>query len=205
MKWDQFQQLIGFSLEDSQLEQLQKLQELLLRYNSKHNLISPKDEPVILERHLQDSLTPLRWIGEIEGPHLDFGSGTGFPLLPLAIAQPHRLFVAVESRSTRVLQMKHLANQIGIQNIEWRNSTIEQLIEERKGECLYTSVTARAVSSLEKDAERAYSVMKSGGRFVTFKSAFPEQPPENFKMEWWSYQLHPDLKEYYSICLEKLR
>ena len=48
MKWDQFQQLIGFSLEDSQLEQLQKLQELLLRYNSKHNLISPKDEHIIL-------------------------------------------------------------------------------------------------------------------------------------------------------------
>lgn len=203
MEWSLLFQQLGVALSPQQIEQLLKLSHLVLRYNKKHNLISKGDEPLIVERHLQDSLAPLRFIGTAEGPHIDIGSGTGFPLLPLAIAQPEREFVGVEPRSRRILQMNHLAGELGLQNITLIAARAEELSAKQLPYSLYNSATARAVGELSEDLERIDPFLDSGGRFVTFKTAPPTQQIPRYRAEWWRYQLHPDLKSYYAISMEK--
>jgi 16S rRNA (guanine527-N7)-methyltransferase len=65
---------------------LQRFADLLLRWNKTLNLIARRDEGVILQRHIGDSLqlVPLLPAGVARG--VDLGSGGGFPGLVLSIA-----------------------------------------------------------------------------------------------------------------------
>jgi 16S rRNA (guanine527-N7)-methyltransferase len=68
------------------LARLEVFATLLLRWNSRINLISRSDAPVLWERHIEDSLqlAPLIPPGTARG--IDLGSGAGFPGLVLSIA-----------------------------------------------------------------------------------------------------------------------
>ena len=164
MEWSDFSRMLEFPFTAEQLEKFAALEELVSRLNRKHNLVSANDLPLLRERHLQDGLTALSWMRDAKGRHLDLGSGTGFPLLPLAIAQPGRMFVGVESRSTRVMQMRYLAGELGL---------------------------------------RAKPFLSSGGRFITFKSERASVPVDGTEPRCREYRLHPQLKSYFSVCLEK--
>lgn len=204
MEWSSFFREIGAELSEEQLRTLDRLSRMVLRYNRKQNLVSKNDEPHLLERHIQDSLTPLFWISSAKGPHLDLGSGTGFPLLPLAIAQPHREFVGIEPRTTRVLQVRHIAGELGLRNIRLVEGRGEELSLSDFGGVPFTTGSARAVGSLEEDALRIAPFLINGGLFVTFKSSSVAAPPPFFRMKQRNYRLHPELKLYTSVCLEKI-
>jgi 16S rRNA (guanine527-N7)-methyltransferase len=65
---------------------LERFANLLLRWNKTLNLIAPRDEGVMWQRHIDDSLqlVPLLPAGAARG--VDLGSGGGFPGLVLSIA-----------------------------------------------------------------------------------------------------------------------
>lgn len=197
MEWTDFSHLVGVSFSEEQLKLFAALGETVARLNRKHNLVSAGDLPLLRERHIQDSLMALLWTKEAQGAHLDLGSGTGFPLLPLAIAQPERKFVGVESRSTRVLQMRYLAGELGLRNVELVESRIEEL---PAGFGPFETATSRALGSLDEDWQRAKPFLQPGGRFITFKST---RDVEGVSRETFLYQLHPQLKTYSLVCLEK--
>ena len=200
MERSEFSRELAFPFAAEQLEKFAALEELVARLNRKHNLVSANDLPLLRERHLQDGLTALFWIAGATGPHLDLGSGTGFPLLPLAIAQPGRKFVGVESRSTRVMQMRYLAGELGLENVELVESRIEELPTAFGP---FETATSRALGSLSEDWRRAEPYLRSGGRFVTFKSERADDPVDGTTPRNREYRLHPQLKSYFSVCLEK--
>ncbi|HTW69990.1 MAG TPA: 16S rRNA (guanine(527)-N(7))-methyltransferase RsmG [Acetobacteraceae bacterium] len=59
---------------------------LLLRWNRAVNLVSPRDVPVLWERHIADSLQLASLWQRRPERAIDLGSGAGFPGLVLAIA-----------------------------------------------------------------------------------------------------------------------
>lgn len=59
---------------------------LLLRWNRTINLISRRDEPVLWERHIADSLALIPVLPPEARTAADLGSGAGFPGLVIAIA-----------------------------------------------------------------------------------------------------------------------
>ena len=199
MEWSDFSQMLEFPFTAEQLEKFAALEELVSRLNRKHNLVSVNDLPLLRERHLQDGLTALFWMRDAKGRHLDLGSGTGFPLLPLAIAQPGRMFVGVESRSTRVMQMRYLAGELGLGNVELVESRIEELPAEFGP---FETATSRALGALEEDWFRAKPFLSAGGRFITFKSERASVPVDGTEPRCREYRLHPQLKSYFSVCLE---
>ncbi len=60
--------------------------ELLMRWNSRINLVADHDPEAIRTRHIEDSLQLLPYLPAGEGPIGDLGSGGGFPGLMLALA-----------------------------------------------------------------------------------------------------------------------
>jgi len=65
---------------------LQLFAELLLRWNRTINLISRRDEAVVWERHIEDSLALIPALPEGIALAADMGSGGGFPGIVLAVA-----------------------------------------------------------------------------------------------------------------------
>jgi 16S rRNA (guanine527-N7)-methyltransferase len=64
---------------------LSRFAELLERWNTTINLVSPGDMPVLWRRHIADSLQLGSLCGPMPGRAIDLGSGSGFPGLILAI------------------------------------------------------------------------------------------------------------------------
>jgi 16S rRNA (guanine527-N7)-methyltransferase len=64
---------------------LSRFAELLERWNTTINLVSPGDMPVFWRRHIADSLQLGSLCGPLPGRAIDLGSGSGFPGLILAI------------------------------------------------------------------------------------------------------------------------
>ena len=82
---------IDVAISEHQAQQLAQFAALMEKWNRHFNLMSRKDIDRLWSRHILDSLSITSLlIGE---RILDFGSGGGFPGIPLAVANPEREFV----------------------------------------------------------------------------------------------------------------
>lgn len=193
---------IPLSLTQDTEKQLIRLVDTLKRWNKKHNMVSPADLEQVWTRHILDALMPLH-IEECRTAEkwIDFGSGTGFPLLPLAIVMPHCKFVGIEPRDKRVLILKQFVRELGLKNVELYCGHAESYTEQHS--TMWCS--ARAVGSLNEDWERAKHLLKPGGSFVTFKTkndlVLDEQGPE---LMIHPYSLPANPMEYFIVRVKNV-
>ena len=86
--WDRFtslaRELFDVQLEAAELERLERFVELLEAWSEKINLVSAGSREEIVTRHLLDSLAPSTLLPDVIEV-ADFGSGAGFPGIPLAV------------------------------------------------------------------------------------------------------------------------
>ena len=76
-------------LTDAQLHQLEQLDGLYRDWNAKINVISRKDIDALYEHHVLHSMAIAKAVNFRPGTEiLDFGTGGGFPGIPLAIMFP---------------------------------------------------------------------------------------------------------------------
>lgn len=155
------------------LATLQKLANLTRKASQTQNLVSPEDLPELFPRHIQDSLAPLLPEAhlplEAPGQWLDFGSGAGFPLFPLAITLPHWTFIGVEPRNLRARHLQNLGAELGLTNLRILCAKAEavQPFPDLRAKCQV--VSCRAVGNLPDDGKRALPFLAPAGHFVTFK------------------------------------
>ena len=93
-------------------ETLERFADLLLRWNRHLNLISRRDEPLIWERHIADSLQLAELISPRPARAIDIGSGGGFPGLVLSIATgiPFDLIEADQRKAAFLLEAARKLN-----------------------------------------------------------------------------------------------
>ncbi|RUL58998.1 16S rRNA (guanine(527)-N(7))-methyltransferase RsmG [Prevotella koreensis] len=133
----------GKKFTEEQLEQFAALDELYRDWNSKINVISRKDIDMLYEHHVLHSLAIANVIRFREGTKiLDFGTGGGFPGIPLAIAFPDCHFTMIDGTGKKIRVAQEVANAIGLKNTE----IVHRRGEEEKG--LYQFVVSRAVMPL---------------------------------------------------------
>ena len=109
---------------------LRRFLELLLQWNRRvSNLISKNDESRIVEAHLAPSIEPAEWIAS-HGlkSWLDFGSGGGFPALPLALCGIGERWDLVESRRTKTLFLRRAVEQMALPGVRVITERLENLI-----------------------------------------------------------------------------
>ena len=131
------------SLSALQKEQFEALYSLYVDWNAKINVISRKDIDNLYEHHVLHSLAIAKAISfRPETRILDFGTGGGFPGIPLAILFPDCEFKLIDGTGKKI----HVAQQVS-QAIGLKNCHPEHLRgEEEKG--LYDFVVSRAVMAL---------------------------------------------------------
>ena len=130
-------------LSERQREQLAKLDELYRDWNSKINVISRKDIDSLYEHHVLHSMAIGKLIHFKEGTQiLDFGTGGGFPGIPLAILFPQCSFKLIDGTGKKVRVATEVARAIGLTNV-----VAEHLRgEDEKGK--FDFVVSRAVMPL---------------------------------------------------------
>ena len=87
---------------EEQRRQFEALADLYTSWNSKINVISRKDIDNLYSHHVLHSLSIARFVKWKPGTRiLDFGTGGGFPGIPLAIMFPDCHFKMIDVWSTR--------------------------------------------------------------------------------------------------------
>ena len=130
-------------LTDTQRQQLTQLDALYREWNAKINVISRKDIDNLYEHHVLHSLAIARaYRFQPDTRILDFGTGGGFPGIPLAIMLPQCTFKLIDGTGKKIHVAQEVIKAIGLKNCE----AVHLRGEEEKGQ--YDFVVSRAVMPL---------------------------------------------------------
>lgn len=128
------------NLSQRQKEQFNNLDTLYREWNAKINVISRKDIDNLYEHHVLHSMAIARIVRfKPNTSILDFGTGGGFPGIPLAILFPECRFRLIDGTGKKVNVAAEIAKAIGLENVE----AIHQRGEEEKGK--FDFIVSRAV------------------------------------------------------------
>lgn len=126
-----------------QKRQLEMLGPLYEDWNAKINVISRKDISNLYEHHVLHSLAIAQEMRFRPGTRiLDFGTGGGFPGIPLAILFPEASFNLIDRTAKKIRVAQEVAQAIGLRNV----TAVQLSGEEEKGK--FDFVVSRAVMPL---------------------------------------------------------
>ncbi|MBR2776778.1 MAG: 16S rRNA (guanine(527)-N(7))-methyltransferase RsmG [Prevotella sp.] len=130
-------------LSEEQQRQFEALDDLYRDWNAKINVISRKDIDSLYLHHVLHSLAIAKVVRFRPGTEiLDFGTGGGFPGIPLAILFPDCRFKLIDGTGKKIRVAQEVSQAIGL-----RNCQPEHLRgEDEKGR--YDFVVSRAVMPL---------------------------------------------------------
>jgi len=104
--------------------QLSLYLDLLLKWNAHTNLTAIRDPEEIVRRHFGESLFAARHLPKSATTLLDFGSGAGFPGLPIALLRPDIHVTLAESQNKKstflreAVRILHLSTEIWPKRVE---------------------------------------------------------------------------------------
>lgn len=130
-------------LSEEQQRQFDALDALYRDWNAKINVISRKDIDNLYEHHVLHSLAIAKIVNFRPGTEiLDFGTGGGFPGVPLAILFPECRFKLIDGTGKKIRVAQEVSQTIGLKNCE----PTHLRGEEEKGK--YDFIVSRAVMPL---------------------------------------------------------
>ena len=122
----------------------------------------------MLVKHILDSLVVSRHLqGET---FIDVGTGPGLPGIPLAIINPDKQFVLLDSLGKRITFIKNALRELGIQNVSPVQSRVEEYTESK-----FDGVLSRAFASLNDMVSWCYHLPNENGKFYALKGVYDKQ------------------------------
>ncbi|GGP57137.1 16S rRNA (guanine(527)-N(7))-methyltransferase RsmG [Shewanella saliphila] len=157
------------SATELQQKQLIGFVEMLAKWNKAYNLTSVRDPEQMLIRHIMDSLTVSPYL---EGHRfIDVGTGPGLPGIPLAIMNPDKEFVLLDSLGKRIRFQKQVQFELKINNI----TSVESRVEAYQPEDKFDGVLSRAFASIQDMLSWCHHLPKENGIYYALKGQLSEQ------------------------------
>ena len=165
---DEYLSEMNLSATAEQKKQLIGFVEMLDKWNKAYNLTSIRDPQQMLIRHIMDSLAVSEHlVGE---RFIDVGTGPGLPGIPLAIMNPDRSFVLLDSLGKRIRFQKQVQHELGIKNI----SSVESRVEAYQPEVKFDGVLSRAFASIEDMLHWCHHLPADNGCYYALKGQLAE-------------------------------
>lgn len=170
---------LGIELEDGKKEMLLLHLQFLFEENEMTNLTRITTYEKAISLHIEDSLSVLQDIEDVDGVFLDIGTGGGFPGVPLAVASGKE-FTLLDSVKKKAAATKRIVHRLGLDGkVHVRDVRSEELACEM-GEA-FDGVVMRAVSSLAVCEELATPLLKAGGKLFLLKSEISDEEMQDGK------------------------
>lgn len=165
-----------------QIEKLSAYMYEILELNKEINLTAITEPREFVIKHYVDSLA-INGDGEflVSTKVLDLGTGAGFPGMPLAIMNPDKEFILVDSLAKRLKIIDELALSIGINNIKTVHGRAEGIGRNKDFRDGFDMVVSRAVADLSVLAEYALPLVRNGGWFFAYKGPSAKEEVERGK------------------------
>ena len=167
-------------LDTAQTQRFEALLSLFLRWSARINLTSIRDEEGILSRHFVESIACARALPAGLSTLLDFGSGAGFPGLPIALCRPEIAVTLAESQGKKAAFLREALRVLDLR----------ATVHAGRAEALtarFDAVTVRAVDRMESAVSAAIGLTKAGGvlLILTTESSVPAlKASAGQAMEW---------------------
>lgn len=151
--------------------------DMVLERNEHINLTAVRDRDEAMQKHLADSLliTSLPEYRNAETV-IDVGTGAGFPGAILAIADPDKEFVLLDSTLKRLRVIDEFSEKLGISNLRTVHARAEEISRKEGYKESFDLCVSRAVASLDKLSGWCLPFVRKEGFFIPYKG-------ENYETE----------------------
>ena len=168
---------LGQALSADAVAKLTRLLSELGRWNRKLNLTAIRDPAGMVSGHVLDSLSLRPFL---HGDRiLDIGTGAGFPGLPLAVAEPDRRFMLLDSNARKVSFVKHITADLGLTNVGSVCVRAESFVPDQP----FDTVVARALATLGRFVELSAHLAAENGVLLAPKGKYPAEELEELKKQ----------------------
>lgn len=133
--------------------QISEYLDLLIRWNSRVSLTAIRRPEEMIQRHFGESLFTAGHLATRLSPNaeiLDYGSGPGFPGLPIQMALPGVRVTVAESQAKKVAFLREVIRSLGMPAEVW-----PRRVEEMPPDRIFDAVTMRAVEKMATTVEQA--------------------------------------------------
>jgi 16S rRNA (guanine527-N7)-methyltransferase len=144
--------------------QLSVYLDLLLRWNARTNLTAIRDPEEIVRRHFGESLFAAAHIAPLVSPTatlLDFGSGAGFPGLPIQLLLPNFSVTLAESQGKKASFLREAIRTLSLGTEVW-GGRVETMPQDSR----FDVVTMRAVDKMEIALGAGRARVATGGQLI---------------------------------------
>lgn len=149
------------SLTDELIGQLSTYLDLLVRWNTRVSLTAIRRPEEMVERHFGESLfTGAHLSGRLKSGAtlLDYGSGAGFPGLPIQLLLPSVRVTLAESQARKVAFLREVIRVLGLEVEVW-----PRRVEELPASQRFDAVTLRAVDRMTISLNEAAGILQAEG------------------------------------------
>ena len=167
---------MGLVLEDYQIRQFCRFEEMLLETNKVMNLTAITDPGEVAVKHMADSLSCYdeRYFPK-DASLLDLGTGAGFPGIPLAIFRPDLTVTFFDSLQKRLNFLNEVCRETDLRKVAFLHGRAEEMAHQEAYREQFDLVTSRAVARLSILCEWALPYVRNNGLFIALKGAQYEE------------------------------
>ena len=144
------------AVDQAQLDKFEAYLSLLLRWNARTNLTAVREPSAIVGRHFAECIACAGVLPQDISTLLDFGSGAGFPGIPIALCRPEISVTLAESQGKKAAFLSEAVRVLGIA-ARVHSGRAEALQQD------FDCVTLRAVDRMEAAISAAARLVRRGG------------------------------------------
>jgi len=143
-------------LSTAQIEKFDAYLELIMRWNGRTNLTAIREVNAIIDRHLVECIACANLLPQGIGTLLDFGSGAGFPGIPIVVCRPEIAVTLAESQGKKAAFLQEVARTLRL-GVKVHTGRAQEIKAD------FDCVAMRAVDRMQLAIVAATKLVRSGG------------------------------------------